>query len=103
MIRITNQAEDYLRAKNRKDITIEYPNYRFCCAFNVPIPEIFAKKPPEMMLFKYKSVTIDGFDIYINKHVIWPEANRVEIGLESVLGIKRLTLSGWSVKEAMGS
>lgn len=104
MIKFTNEAEDFLRSKHKTAVTIEYPSYRAnCCAYTVPLPEIFAKPPKEQLMTNYKQVTIDGITIYIARDVIWPEKNYVTISLEKILGFKQLRLEGFDLSEIMNA
>lgn len=104
MIKITDAAEDFLAKKSKDAVTIEYPASRVnCCAYNVPLPEVKIKEPTEKFLTNYNKVTIDHVRIFIARNVLWPKENWVTIDLENVLGFKRLTLDGWSVKELLES
>lgn len=102
MIIITEEAKEFLKKKKKKSVTIEYPAYRTnCCAYSVPMPEIFIKEPKDQVKNAYDHFSLDGFDVYIGKAVIAPKGGCIEIGLESILGFKQLTLRGWSINEVL--
>ena len=95
---ITEKALNYLNKKEKHEITIEYPEYRASCecAF-VQVPEIFAKKPKSEENFR--KTTIDGIDVYLSKQVALPTDNDITIDLDSFLGIKNLTVSGFKSQD----
>lgn len=95
-IKITKDAMNYLNKKGKLFVTIGYPDYRTNGDFAVvPVPEIFAKKPKAEQ--EYNKVNKDGIDVYVSKLVYMPEEDIV-IGVESFLGMKFLTVSGFSIK-----
>ena len=95
-VKITKDALNYLNKKGKLSVTIGYPDYRTNGDFAVvPVPEIFAKKPKAE--HEYNKVSIDGIDVYVSKSVYMPEED-VIIGLDSFLGIKFLTVSGFSIE-----
>lgn len=98
MIIINEKALNYLNKKEKHEITIEYPQYRTSseCAF-VQIPEIFAKKPKSEENFR--KITIDRIDVYLSKQVVLPTDNDITIDLDSFLGIKNLTVSGFKLED----
>jgi hypothetical protein len=96
-IKITEKAKDYLKKKGKLQVVIEFPEHRLNSeSVVVPIPEIFAKKPKKPESFQ--KTAIDGIDIYISNSVILP-SNDVVIDLDSFLGIKILSLSGFKASE----
>ncbi len=97
VIKITEKARKHLNKKKKHDLTIEIPENRLNSeSVLVPIPEILAKKPKNSN--KYKVITIDGIDIYVSNYLKLPE-NDVIIDLDSFLGIKLLSVSGFKSKE----
>ena len=68
-IKITEKAKDYLKKKGKLQVVIEFPK-----------------------------TAIDGIDVYISNSVILP-SNDVVIDLDSFLGIKILSLSGFKASE----
>lgn len=97
VIKITEKARNYLNKKKKYDLTIEIPENRLSSeSVLVPIPEILARKPKK--LGNYQVITIDGIDVYLSNSLKLPE-NDVIIDLDSFLGIKLLSLSGFKSKE----
>lgn len=96
-IKITDVAKKYLYDKNKLNVCIEYPEYMTGndCAF-VQVPEIFAKKPKKEE--EYNVTYLEGINIYVSKLIRMPD-NDVTIGLTSFLGLKRLTVSGFSSRD----
>ncbi len=97
IIKITAAAKNYLHKKNKLNICIEYPEYRTgCeCAF-VQVPEIFAKLPKKEEAF-YK-ISLGGINVFISKLIKLPD-NDIIIDINSFLGIKILTVSGFNSKD----
>lgn len=98
MIKITEAARNYLQKKGKLEVCIEYPEYRTSCecAF-MQTPEIFAKKPKGEKNFS--KVIIDGINVFLSNSVNLPEDNDIVIDLDSFLGIKILTVCGFSIKD----
>lgn len=95
-IKITKNAINHLNKKGKLSVTIGYPDYRTNGDFAVvPVPEIFAKKPKAE--HEYNKVNIEGIDVFVSKSVFLPEED-VIIGVDSFLGMKFLTISGFSIK-----
>lgn len=100
MIKITPDALQYLKKKNKTDVIIEYPSHRTsCCGYNVPVPELELKVPSKTK--KYRLHEIDGINVHVAVDVIMPEKNDVTIELDSFLGVKSLVLGGFDLKEIM--
>lgn len=97
IIKITEAAKNYLHNKNKLNICIEYPEYMTGndCAF-VQVPEIFAKKPKKEKEFNI--INIEGINVFLSKLIKIPE-NEIKIDLTSFLGIKILTVSGFSSRD----
>ncbi len=96
-VKITEKAKNYLIKKGKLQVVIEIPEHRLNSeSVIVPIPEIFAKKPknPE----SFQKVTVDGIDVFISNTLDLP-TNDVVIDLDSFLGIKLLTISGFKANE----
>ncbi|WP_019230409.1 CC/Se motif family (seleno)protein [Sedimentibacter sp. B4] len=98
MIVITEKAINFLNKKGRHEVIIEYPEYRASCecAF-VQVPEIFAKKPKTEE--NYCKSVVDDIEVFISKQVTLPAENDVTIDLDSFLGIKSLTVSGFKSED----
>lgn len=98
MIVITEKAINFLNKKGRHEVIIEYPEYRASCecAF-VQVPEIFAKKPKAEE--NYCKTVVDGIEVFLSKQVTLPAENDVTIDLDSFLGIKSLTVSGFKSED----
>jgi hypothetical protein len=98
MIVITEKAINFLNKKGRREVIIEYPEYRASCecAF-VQVPEIFAKKPKTEE--NYCKTVVDGVEVFLSKQVALPAENDVTIDLDSFLGIKSLTVSGFKSED----
>ena len=97
-IKITEAARNYLYKKGKREVRIEYPDYRTscCCAF-VSLPEIFAKKPKSEE--HYNKITIDGIDVFLSNSVFLPKDNDVVIDVESFLKIKTLKVYGFKLED----
>ena len=96
-VKITEKAKNYLIKKGKLQVVIEIPEHRLNSeSVIVPIPEIFAKKPknPE----RYQKVDVEGIDVFISNTLVLP-TNDVIIDLDSFLGIKLLTISGFKANE----
>lgn len=98
MIVITEKAINFLNKKGRREVIIEYPEFRASCecAF-VQVPEIFAKKPKTEE--NYCKTVVDGIEVFLSKQVTLPAENDVTIDLDSFLGIKSLTVSGFKSED----
>lgn len=95
-INITEKALNYLKKKNKLDITIGYPDYRTNGDFAVvPVPEIFAKKPKKEE--EYNKINIDGIDVYISKTVYLPKDNDIIIDVDTFLKMNFLTMKGFKI------
>ena len=92
-VKISERALLYLKKKGRVNLVIEFPEHRLSSeSVFIEIPEIFMKKPKDVENFQ--QITLDGISLYISNSVSLP-ANDVVIDLDSFLGIKTLTLSGF--------
>jgi hypothetical protein len=98
MIVITEKAINYLNKKGRREVVIEYPEYRASCecAF-VQVPEIFAKKPKSEE--NYRKAVVDGIEVFLSRQVSLPTEDDITIDLDSFLGIKNLTVSGFKSED----
>lgn len=92
-VKITEKALQHLKKKGRVNLVIEFPEHRLSSeSVFIEIPEIFMKKPKDVESFQ--QIIIEGISVYISKSVSLP-TNDVVIDLDSFLGIKTLSLSGF--------
>jgi len=97
IIKITDTAKNYLYKRNKLNVCIEYPEYRTGndCAF-VQVPEIFAKKPKKEE--GYIIISLEGITVFLSKLINLPD-NDIIIDVNSFLGIKILTVSGFNSRD----
>ncbi|MEL7648075.1 MAG: CC/Se motif family (seleno)protein [Sedimentibacter sp.] len=97
-VKITKSAASYLHKKGKINLVIEYPEYRTnCeCAF-VQVPEVLAKKPK--VEENYIKAEIEGINVFLSRQVSLPTDSDVVIDLDSFLGIKNLSLSGFKSED----
>ena len=96
MMQIEKSALDWLRGKNRTQVTIDidFVQINTCCCSRMITFDISYGEPKDAAA--YREIVIDGVRVFLPIGVKLPEDRDVTLKLKSTFGFKSLTVEGLS-------